>query len=338
MEEPILINTIPAFLDFLAEAVSPDYPRVTANSYNIIVDEHGGERARLTDYTHQELIKEYLLLRLVIVSKLGELGVKCTSEEMAIIHVSIDEAIQRASSNFALALSEMRERFIATLSHDMKNPISVIMMSMGLLKRRVNDPFVQSHIQKTSFALRKLNRMIDNLLDQTLLKSGGKISLKVTSSEIQLLVSEILNDLSEDQKNRFRIDGEIISGYWDADQLSRAIENLVSNALKYSSPDSDIAITTQSVHGRMIFSIHNEGPPIPEDERESIFQVFRRSHSARFGQKQGWGLGLPQVRAVAEAHGGSIGLDSSEKSGTTFTIDLPVDSRPFQEAPTVERG
>jgi signal transduction histidine kinase len=66
-----------------------------------------------------------------------------------------------------------------------------------------------------------------------------------------------------------------------------------------------------------------------------IFQVFRRAQAAKEGKKQGWGIGLPFVRAVAESHGGSVAIDSTVERGTTFLIDIPVDSRPFQKAPTL---
>ncbi|WP_309895250.1 HAMP domain-containing sensor histidine kinase [Archangium sp.] len=82
--------------------------------------------------------------------------------------------------------------------------------------------------------------------------------------------------------------------------------------------------------------VHNHGSYIPPEEQETLFQVFRRSLQAERSNQRGWGLGLPLVRAVAEAHGGSIGVDSLPERGTTFTIDLPKDARPFQHCPTTE--
>jgi signal transduction histidine kinase len=85
----------------------------------------------------------------------------------------------------------------------------------------------------------------------------------------------------------------------------------------------------------MLLSVHNQGDPIPPDQVESVFQVFRRAKAAKEGNKQGWGIRMPYVRSVAESHGGSIDLDSAEERGTTFAIDIPLDSRPFQNAPTL---
>jgi signal transduction histidine kinase len=82
-------------------------------------------------------------------------------------------------------------------------------------------------------------------------------------------------------------------------------------------------------------SLHDHGSPIPPDQVESLFQVFRRAKAAKEGDQKGWGIGLPYVRSVAESHCGSIDVDSAEERGTTVSIDIPIDSRPFQNAPTL---
>ena len=89
------------------------------------------------------------------------------------------------------------------------------------------------------------------------------------------------------------------------------------------------------INERMILSVHNEGEPIPADKSRCIFQVFRRADAAKEGNKDGWGIGLPYVRSVAESHGGSVAVDSEVSRGTTFMIDIPVDATPYQDAPTV---
>lgn len=103
-----------------------------------------------------------------------------------------------------------------------------------------------------------------------------------------------------------------------------------------STPDTPIEILTDEVHGRLLLSVHNEGPPIPLDDLECIFQMYKRAESAKSGSSEGRRIGLPYVRAVAESHGGSIGVDSSVERGTTFSIDIPTDARILRDAPTLE--
>jgi signal transduction histidine kinase len=133
---------------------------------------------------------------------------------------------------------------------------------------------------------------------------------------------------------RIRLSGQAVAGWWDRAALKRAVENIVGNAVKYGAPESPITIRTDEVHQRLLLSVHNEGQPIPPGEQEDIFQMYRRA-DATARNEEGWGIGLPYVRAVAESHGGSIGVDSSLERGTTFVIDIPVDGRPYKDAPSV---
>ena len=82
----------------------------------------------------------------------------------------------------------------------------------------------------------------------------------------------------------------------------------------------------KELHERLFILVHNEGRHIPAEQQATLFRAFQRL-AAEGGSHRGWGLGLAQVRAAAEAHGGSIAVDSLPELGTTFTIDVPVDGR-----------
>jgi signal transduction histidine kinase len=135
---------------------------------------------------------------------------------------------------------------------------------------------------------------------------------------------------------RLKIIGEPVRGWWDEDAIRRSLENLIGNAVKYGANNTPITIRIASYHGRVMLSVHNEGKAIPSDQLETVFQVYQRAKLAREGSTLGWGIGLPYVRSVGESHGGSIGVDSDDERGTTFIIDIPVDARPFQNAPTLQ--
>ncbi|HEX8885068.1 MAG TPA: ATP-binding protein, partial [Noviherbaspirillum sp.] len=132
--------------------------------------------------------------------------------------------------------------------------------------------------------------------------------------------------------------GGPVEGWWDRDAMRRVVENLVGNALKYGRPGAPVRIAIDSQHERMLLTVHNEGEPIPAEQLETVFQVFRRAEAAKDGEKRGWGIGLPYVRSVAESHGGSVQLDSGVGRGTTLAIDIPIDARPYQNAPTLGGG
>jgi signal transduction histidine kinase len=183
--------------------------------------------------------------------------------------------------------------------------------------------------------------MVDELLHTMAFHGGQQLQLQLSPVAIRGVVDEVLADAGAAYGQRFQaVDGDAggaIEGWWDRAALKRVLENLVSNAVKYGSAGTPVTVKTDAAYGRLILSVHNQGPPIPPDEQECIFQMYRRAESAKRNDKQGWGIGLPYVRAVAESHGGSIGVDSSAERGTTFVVDIPLDGRAFHDAPTLSR-
>lgn len=186
--------------------------------------------------------------------------------------------------------------------------------------------------------LQRMSGMVDELLDTMAFHSGQNVQLSMDQVDILDVMKEVQADAVRAYGPRFHLQGGSVSGYWDRAAMKRAAENLVANAVKYGAGDSPIDIRVDEVHGRLLLTVHNDGPPIPPSEQECIFQMYRRADAARRGDSQGWGIGLPYVRAVAESHGGSVGLDSSVDRGTTFVIDIPLDPRALDDKPTLETG
>jgi signal transduction histidine kinase len=181
-----------------------------------------------------------------------------------------------------------------------------------------------------------MDGMLQDLLDSVTFQAGERLRLSLEEFDIRDVVEERCAQFTATHGPRFQLIGNTVTGWWDREAMRRAIENLVSNAVKYGAPGTPIRIKIDSGDERMLLTVHNEGEPIPPEHTENIFQVFRRAVTAREGNKKGWGIGLPYVRSVAESHGGSVTVDSGIGRGTTFMIDIPMDSRPFQDAPTLE--
>ena len=94
--------------------------------------------------------------------------------------------------------------------------------------------------------------------------------------------------------------------------MKRKLENLISNAIKYGFSDTPIRLSAKEYSGPLLLSAHNHGRPIPPDQVESLFQVFRSAKAAEESDQKSWGIDLPYGRSVAESHGGSIDVDSAE--------------------------
>jgi signal transduction histidine kinase len=335
LPQPILINTFPALIDTLAQAISPDFPRTTATENDTVASEHGGERARLTNYNAQAVISEYQLLRWTIFDVLRRNEVLLDNDEFFIINASIDDSIREAANSFALAQAALRERFVAALTHDLRNPLAGASMAADLITMSSSEPKTKELAARITENLSRMNSMINDLLDAVVFQAGERLRLHLESFDMLALAHEVRDQLTAVHGRDIQVSGMTVNGTWDRAVIKRALENLVGNAVKYGAPDTPVRISVTAQHERVIVSVHNEGDPIPPEQAEFVFQVFRRAASAMEGEKQGWGLGLPFVRAVAESHGGSVGLDSAAERGTTFTIDIPVDARPFREAPTL---
>jgi len=199
-----------------------------------------------------------------------------------------------------------------------------------------NDPArIRTVAAKALSSVQRMGGMVSELLDSMAFHGGQKVPLEMSAFDICELVREVQLDAVAHGGQLVHLTPHSVHGWWDRKALWRAIENMLSNAAKYGTPGTPITIKIDEVHERLLLTVHNHGEPIPPAEQESIFQMYRRAESARQGVKGGWGIGLPYVRAVAESHGGSVGVDSSRERGTTFVIDIPVDCRPMRDAPTL---
>ena len=336
LSQPILVDTLPLFIGNLAQALATNHPRGLATESNNVAQEHGGERARVTQYGPRQIIQEYQILKVVVEETL-QATVGIGDETARVIQMSFDQAVQDAMTAYFLVHSRVREQFVATLTHDLRTPLGVVGWSAQLMLRQLAKPIdaeSQARLQTLATTIVKQTRrgdqLIQDLLDTTLLHAGERLRLSIVACELYAVAREVGEEIGG---GRVTVVGEEAAGHWDRGLLVRALENLVSNALKYGAEDGVVTVKVAAKLGRVMLSVHNVGNPIPIDEQELLFQAFRRSRSAKAGNREGWGLGLALVRGVAEAHGGSLGVDSSPAGGTTFTLDIPEDARPFAGQP-----
>lgn len=332
---PILINTLPAFYDQIAMAVSDPYPGINALDSTSIPAEHGGERARLTNYDHQALITEYQIFRKTVFDVLHRHGLQLSHHETLVINAFCDMGIRESVNAFSLVQLALREQFIAALTHDLRDPLSTAKLAVELILL-IDDPAkMKGYAAKVNDHLSRMNGMILQLLNSMMFENKQSPALDLTYFDIMDLVKDVQLDASGMHGQRFQVTGSSVKGWWDREFMKRALENIIGNAIKYGDEHQPICINVHELHERLLLTVHNFGVPIPAEEQEGIFQIFRRAQSAKEGKKRGWGIGLSFVRGVAECHGGSVGVESTQERGTTFLIDVPVDSRPFQNSPTL---
>ena len=331
---PVIINTIPVFIKNLAESIDENFDKTNANDSNNIAEEHGSERARVTDYSPDNVVAEYILLRDIVIEVISEYH-KLDYKTFIIIQKSFDEGIQKAMMAFHLVFNEIRENVINHMTHDMRTPLTAAKLSLDLILKKMNKPHspereeqIINLIHRVKKNMNYSNELIQSILDQQYLKSYMvDANEKFEESEMMSIVESALDGLSEGSFNQIELVGEKVFGFWDKKALRRVVENLISNAIKYGADDEMVKITVCSTLGRCLVSVHNKGKPIPVEERELLFSNFSRSEAAKESLKEGWGIGLALCREVTEGHAGSLGIESSLDEGTTFTVDIPMDPR-----------
>lgn len=223
---------------------------------------------------------------------------------------------------------EIREQFVSFFTHDLRTPLTAATAQADLIARYpMSAESSKRNAEKVLASLRRIDGMIQDLLDVKRAGAGKAIHLWPEKTDLRTLLGIAIGELAVVHGDRFDVDCPAgLGGILDAKALRRAIENLCNNAVKYGDPVARVAVRGRSEGGRIFIAVHNEGPPIPVAEQPYLFEPFRRSRSAERKGGLGWGIGLAQVRAMAEAHGGRVSVESAEGKGTTFTIDLPVEA------------
>lgn len=324
---PVLTNTLPAFFDNIAEALSPRHPRTDGAADTNAAAVHGGERARMTPFGADQVAHEYQIFREAIaVTAKGR--VELDDADWAIVDESINRAAREAIKAFSSGHEELRRKLAAALSHDMRTPLAVIVSGAQLVGIAPNMETARRAATKIESNANRLRDMMEELLEALTLQGGARLPLTIERFDAYDLVSHVRDQYTLSQANgvKFQALGDSVIGHWCRSSMRRAVENLVNNAIKYGD-NSVVTMQTREARGRLMLSVHNEGNPIPEERHNRIFDYLRREEEP--GSVAGWGIGLQFVRTVAESHGGSVTVDSSPETGTTFLIDVPVDCRPF---------
>jgi signal transduction histidine kinase len=237
--------------------------------------------------------------------------------------VAVDNAQLYADAQRAVRL---REDILAIVSHDLRNPLGAITMSVQrLLKHCAPDDHESSRgltlILRSS---RHMRRLIEELLDMANIQNGT-LALRRAELNLEDCIAEALG-MFEASARQKRVQlahqplGEVGIIRGDADRLLRAIANLVGNAVKFTHPGGEVTVISERTAEGVRVSVRDTGPGIAEQDRNRLFEQYWKGSGTG---RSGMGLGLYIARSVAEAHGGHISLESELGVGSTFTLSIP---------------
>ncbi len=334
LSHPVLIDTMPVLYERLCSVLSPAYFERDGIDVRSIGEEHGIERANLSDFDAEGILAEFQMFRSVLFDVLDAHDVILTAPERRTLHLTVDNAVRESVRSFVAATDTLRERFAGALAHDLRQPASNMVLGASLIQRLNPSPEIAQWAQRIVKNGERMSTMLNELLDALSIQSGDRLALDLTEFDLMALVRSVTDRAREYQGADVRLTGDSLKGWWNDAALERALENLLNNAQKYGDAGAPIDVSVGESNGRAILSVRNQGRPIPAGELDAIFQQFVRSSDAGASSTpttSSWGLGLPYVRSVAQSHGGSAVVYSDANAGTTFVIDIPVDARPFQQ-------
>ena len=227
-------------------------------------------------------------------------------------------------------LEAMRQDFVANVSHELRTPLSLIRSAAEtLIDGGKNDPQVTARfLDIIDKHASRLTFLIDDLLLLARLDSG-RIELKLQPVSLQSVAQEALDDAALIAKSRnVTLRNEVpaeAEAQADPERLRQVLANLIDNAIKYGRADGQVAVRGRRLDvERVQFSVCDDGPGIPFEAKERVFERFYRVDKARSREQGGTGLGLAIVKNVVEAHGGEVRVESEPGRGTEFFITMPA--------------
>lgn len=224
---------------------------------------------------------------------------------------------------------ELKSTFISVISHELKTPVSLIKGYASTLAREDanwDEDIIREIGQVIEEESDRLNDLINNLLDASRIQAGA-LTLDIDEVSLEHIARTALERFQTQTDNhRFELDFAegLPTVHADARRLRQVIDNLISNAIKYSPEGGTIRVGGWQEDGRVITYVADEGIGIPKDEQASVFDRFFRVDSGLRRSTQGAGLGLFLVKAIIEAHNGEVWLNSEPGKGTTFFFALPL--------------
>jgi signal transduction histidine kinase len=292
-------------------------------------ERHGADRAE-SGFTLSEMFAEYRALRASVLrlwtasrSRLVEADV----QDLIRFNEAIDQALAESITEYSTEIERSREMFLAILGHDLRSPLGAVLTASEFLVEEgklTGQNFTLAERIRSSG--QRMLALIGDLLDFTRSRLGRGIPLTRTPVDIGRIARETVEEVGARYPQcelGFTASGNL-EGRWDGERVSQALANLIGNAVQHGAEGTPVRVTSAGSTEEVVIGIHNRGAVIGTEDLQQIFDPFKSICSDEGGEQSGGlGLGLYIAQQIAIAHGGWIGVESSEERGTTFELHLP---------------
>ncbi len=236
----------------------------------------------------------------------------------------------------AEAATQAKSEFLANMSHELRTPMNAIIGFTRLVMRRSKDilpPREQENLGKILISAEHLLALINDILDLSKIEAG-RMEVHPADTQVEELVDTCLRTVEPTIKSERlylakAIEADLPPLFTDPDKLRQILVNLLSNAVKFT-PEGSVTVSARRQDGHLTIAVTDTGIGIPGDKIDLIFEEFRQVESSAVRSYGGTGLGLTISRRLARLLGGDVVVQSTVGVGSTFTVTIPLDSRPAQ--------
>jgi signal transduction histidine kinase len=227
-------------------------------------------------------------------------------------------------------LNDVKDTLLHAVSHDLKGPLAGIIGAMSTLRRgdelQLTADEVESLYQMIEQSGRKMNRLVDDMLDLERL-DRGQVQPEREPTDIAEMVRRIAREASGMDTHPVRIDAEPLLANVDPAKVERIVENLLVNAARHTPGGTPVHVMVRQGSDGIVLTIEDEGPGVPEELKGTLFDPFRQGPTAA---GRGVGIGLSLVRRFAELHGGTAEIEDRVGGGARFVVVLPCAVKPLE--------
>ena len=239
-------------------------------------------------------------------------------------------AMERVDKERQKEVSEMKLRFFINISHELRTPLTLILAPLQEVMDKVNDRWMYKQLEHVQRNTNRLLHLVNQLMDYRRAELGV-FHLKVQRNNVHQIIEKnylFYERLAQRKKIQYNFYSEIENKkiLCDPNYLELIVNNLLSNAFKYTNEGQSITVRLKEENHTLLLQIQDTGSGIPADKQEKIFERFYQIESTHIGS----GIGLSLVQRLVELYHGRIELNSAEEAGSTFSIYLPTDEASFK--------
>ena len=294
---------------------------------------HGAARAE-SGFSVEQMVSEYRALRASVtrlwIDTAGELT-RNDLDDLVRFNEAIDQALAESTARFTQDLDHSKEMFLAMLGHDLRTPLGAIIGWAHMMVQAKDLP--DALLKKASQILnsgQRMNALVGDILDFTRSRLGGGIPIDRVEMDIARVCRQSVEEIAALYPQRvvnFEATGDV-RGQWDSARISQAFVNILNNAIQHGADNTPVNVEIRGAADNVSIAVQNQGPVIASQDLDKIFDPMHRIEGDRpVAPRSNLGLGLYITDRIVAAHGGTIEVNSSEATGTTFIIHLPKRTR-----------